>query len=148
MNAKRYNNAPIIVTESNQESKKKYDRAEKLAEVTMKRMQRIGCKQYGKWSDDESRTLQTLGIRYHLLRAISYAALADIVKGAGCKTESRRRAHNHLNAYRMGLIAARHYDEMRASKWSEFWSHHIDEVPADWRTRMLERIEEERERGN
>ena len=148
MNAKRYNNAPIVVTESNQESKRKYDRAEKLAEVTMKRMQPICCKQYDKWSDDERRTYQTLGNRYALLMAISYTAHADIVKGASNKTESRRRAHRHLNAYRMGLIAARHYDEMIASKWSEFWSHHIDEVPADWRTRMLERIEEERELGN
>ena len=148
MNAKRYERTAIVVTAENAESKKKYDRAEKLAEVTMKRMQRICCKQYDKWSDDESRTYQTLGNRYALLMAISYTAHADIVKGASCKTESRRRAHRHLNAYRMGLIAARHYDEMKASKWSEFWNHHIDEVPADWRNRMLERIEEERNRGN
>ena len=55
MNAKRYERAAIVVTAENAESKRKYDRAEELAEVTMKRMQRICYKQYDKWSDDESR---------------------------------------------------------------------------------------------
>ena len=148
MNAKRYAAAPIIVTATNQESKKKYDRATKLADEVMAHMQRMCYNSYGKWSDEDYAIYRTLGTRFHLLMAISYTAHADIVKGASCKTESRRRAHNHLNAYKIGCIHDRNFDELRTAKFSNFWSRHIDEVPADWRTRMVERIEEERSRGN
>lgn len=148
MNAKRYERAAIVVTAENEESKRKYDRANRLAEETMLKMQRICYKSYGKWSDEDHARYSTLGTRYQLLMSISYTAHADIVKGAACKTESRRRAHNHLNAYKVGRIHARHFDELTTASFSDFWSNHIDEVPADWRPRTLERIEEERAKGN
>ncbi len=147
MNAKRYERAAIAVTAENAESKKKYDRAEKLANEVMKILNRMTYR-YSSLSDEEHIRYSVLGARFALLKAISYAAHADIVKGATNKAESRRRSDRHYRGYLIGCIHARNWHELSTSKFSEFWSNHIDEVPAIDRERMRERMEEERSRGN
>ena len=147
MNAKRYSRAAIMVTADNEEARRKYDRAEKLVKEIMRRMDRMTYR-YSLLSEEEHIVYSALGVRYHLLKAISYAAHADIVKGATNKAESRRRSYRHYRGYLIGCIHARNWHELSTSKFSEFWSNHIDEVPAIDRERMRERIEEERSRGN
>ena len=147
MNAKRYSKATITVTANNQESKKKYDRAMKLADEIMRQMDRM-VYNYSVLSDEERLRYTSLGTRYALLRAISYAAHADIVNGPSNKTESRRRSGRHYRAYQIGCIKTRNWHEFMTSKFSEFWGNHIDETPAADRERIRERIDEERSRGN
>lgn len=147
MNAKRYAAAPIIVTAENEESKKRYDRAEKLADLTMRQMDRMTY-HYSVLSDEEHRIYTGLGNRFAMLKAISYAAHADIVKGATNKAESRRRSGRHYRGCMIGRIKTRNWQEFMTSKFSEFWGNHIDEIPAIDRERMIERIDEERSRGN
>lgn len=147
MNAKRYERAAIIVTAENAESKKRYDRAEKLAAITMRQLDRMTY-HYSILSDEEHRIYTGLGNRFALLKAISYAAHADIVKGATNKAESRRRSGRHYRAHLIGRIKTRNWQEFMTSKFSEFWGNHIDEIPAIDRARVLERIDEERTCGN
>jgi len=147
MNAKRYSRAAIMVTADNEEARRKYDRAEKLVKEIMRRMDRMTYR-YSLLSEEEHIVYSALGVRYHLLKAISYAAHADIVKGASNKTESRRRSGNHYRAYVVGCVKLRHWHEFMATKFSDFWSRHIDETPAIDRDRFRERIEEERIKGN
>ena len=147
MNAKRYERAAIVVTAENAESKKKYDRAEKLANEVMKTLDRMTYR-YSALSDEEHVRYSVLGARFALLKAISYAAHADIVKGATNKAESRRRSGRHYRGCMIGRIKTRNWQEFMTSKFSEFWGNHIDEIPAIDRERMLERIDEERSRGN
>ena len=135
------------MTAENAESKRKYDRATKLADEVMRQLDRMTY-HYSVLSDEEHRRYTSLGARYALLRAIGYAAHADIVKGATCKQESRRRSGRHFRAYLIGCIKTRHWQEFMTTKFSEFWGNHIDETPAIDRERMRERIEEERNRGN
>lgn len=147
MNAKRYERAAIVVTAENAESKKRYDRAEKLADLTMRQMDRMTY-HYSVLSDEERRIYTGLGNRFALLKAISYAAHADIVKGATNKAESCRRSGRHYRGCMIGRIKTHNWQEFMTSKFSEFWSNHINEVPAIDRERMRERIEEERSRGS
>ena len=145
MNAKRYSRATI--TANNPESKRKYDRAMKLADETMRQMDRM-VYHYSVLSDEERLRYTTLGNRYALLRAVSYATHADIVAGPSNKAESRRRSVRHYRAYMIGCIKTRHWQEFITTKFSDFWDNHIDETPAADRERIRERIDEERSRGN
>lgn len=147
MNAKIYERAAIVVTAENAESKKKYDRAEKLAGEVMRQLDRMTYR-YSALSDKEHRIYTGLGNRFAMLKAISYAAHANIVKGATNKAESRRRSDRHYRGCMMGRIKTRNWQEFTSTKFSEFWGNHIDEIPAIDRERMRERIDEERSRGN